>query len=329
MMSSIFPRLRRSARLLPLLGLLALAACSEKDNSTDVLATLPPIHSLLYGVMKNIDEPQLLLDGTETPHNIQLRPSDAQLLEKTDMLLVTGLKAEAYLFPILESMGKDRPIVVETLNIPGLTLLPIIEGEGHEKKRKSVPEPDMHIWMDPMNAIAITQYFMQELSTLMPKHAKQLRHNAKVQIDKLHALNKELKAMFTEYGEPRKAAYVAYHPSLQYFEKRYNIVPNPAAARTHHAGLRLSEAKGMRDLAKAGEIKCLFKEPQFSPRALETLAGEFNIPIKTIDPLGSAFPNDETLYFSMMRETAATVLGCLAYLPPGDKKKTKPKPADG
>lgn len=327
MMSSIFPRLRRTARWLPVVVLITLVACSEKDDSTEVLATLPPIHSLLYGVMKNVDEPQLLLDDVETPHNIQLKPSDAQLLKKTDMLVVTGLKAEAYLSPILEAMGKDRPIVVETLNIPGLTLLPIIEGEGHEK-RKSIPVPDMHIWMDPMNAIAITQYFMQELSTLMPKHAKQFRENAQAQIEKLHALNKELKAMFKEYGEPRKAAYVAYHPALQYFEKRYNITPNPAAARTHHAGLRISEAQGMHDLAQAGEIKCLFKEPQFSPRALQTLADEFNIPIKTIDPLGSAFPHDETLYFRMMRETADIVLGCLAYLPPADKKKAKPVPAD-
>lgn len=313
--------------ILVILAALAYSAYHNRDGRTEpprqVVATLPPIHSLLAGVMKGVEDPVLLLDGPESPHSVNLTPSDISQLKQAGMVVVTGLNAESYLKPVLEALGEDKPLVIETLNIPGLTLFPMVEGEGHAKKN-TTPEPDMHIWLDPLNAVAMTQYFAQELSEHMPDHASTFRDNAKDQIRKLNALNKSIQDQFTKYGTPRTAAYVTYHPFMQYYEKRYAIAANKPTAKTPDAGVKPSEAERVHQLAKEHKLSCLLTEPQFSPRMLETVSEDYDIPIKQVDPLGTTLTDGDTLYFTLMENLTETVLGCLAYLPPQDAKKVAP-----
>ncbi|MEZ5661037.1 MAG: hypothetical protein R3E83_21765 [Burkholderiaceae bacterium] len=46
--------------------------------SPRTVATIKPLHGVLAAVMQGVDTPTLLLDGTSSPHAINLRPSQTR-----------------------------------------------------------------------------------------------------------------------------------------------------------------------------------------------------------------------------------------------------------
>jgi hypothetical protein len=62
-----------------------------------VAATIKPVHSLVAAVMAGIGEPALLLDGAASPHVTALRPSQAQIIENSDVVFAVGEGLEAFL----------------------------------------------------------------------------------------------------------------------------------------------------------------------------------------------------------------------------------------
>lgn len=56
---------------------------------------------------------------------------------------------------------------------------------------------------------------------------------------------------------------------------------------------------------------CVFAEPQFAPRVIETIVEGTKARRGTLDPLGAALPPGAALYAAMMRGLADGIAGCL------------------
>jgi zinc transport system substrate-binding protein len=98
-----------------------------------VAATIKPVHSLVAAVMAGIGEPALLLDGAASPHVTALRPSQAQIIENSDVVFAVGEGLEAFLHGLMESDAGTR--IVELAEAPGIELLDFRENDhagGHD-----------------------------------------------------------------------------------------------------------------------------------------------------------------------------------------------------
>ncbi len=120
-----------AAALLPLIGVPLQAAAAPK-----VVASIPPVHSLVAGVMEGVGEPTLLVPGGGSPHAYNLRPSQARSLSDADVIFWVAPTLEGFLVKPLKALPRGAR-VVELSELPGLTLLPARVGgawddHGHD-----------------------------------------------------------------------------------------------------------------------------------------------------------------------------------------------------
>ena len=77
-----------------------------------VVASIKPLHSLVAAVMEGAGEPALLVRGGSSPHNYNLRPSEARSLGEADLVFWVGEGLEGFLAKPLEALA-GRARVVE------------------------------------------------------------------------------------------------------------------------------------------------------------------------------------------------------------------------
>ena len=75
---------------------------------------------------------------------------------------------------------------------------------------------------------------------------------------------------------------------------------SPGAARIAEIREKLTEL----------EAECVFAEPQFEPRLVRTLVAGTDAATGTLDPLGAGIEDGPDLYFTLMRQNAATFRAC-------------------
>jgi len=285
-----------------------------------VVVTVKPIHSLTAAVMAGVGEPRLLIDGAGSPHTFAMKPSDARTLNAADVVLRVSDSLEPFMSKVLRSLPKTVRVVT-LAQVPDLTSYAMRTGGGfeahahtqggaheHTHGKASEQGQDGHIWLDPANAKLIAAHIANVLATEAPEHADRLKANAAAlsgRLDKLSAeIERDLKPLAGR-------GYVVFHDAYQYLERRYGLSPVGSVTVSPEmapSAKRLSELRRKISRLKA---TCVFAEPQFEPRLVDTVAEGTSARKGTLDPLGAAVPAGPELYFTLMRALAVNLRACL------------------
>jgi zinc transport system substrate-binding protein len=272
-----------------------------------VVVTIKPIHSLVVGVMAGVAEPELLIKGAGSPHDYTLRPSDAKLLSRAEVVVRVGADFETFLNKSLTSLaGTARVVSLDQL--PGLTLLPAREGgvweaHGHGEAGPDAPEQhghqetNLHLWLDPQNGRAIVAGLVKVLTEMDPANGERYRRNGASLDRRLVELDQRLTAQLQPVaGRP----FVVFHDAYPYLEKRYNlravgsITVSPGRA---VGARRLSE---IRAKIKATGARCVFSEPQFEPKLAVMLSEGTGAGNGVLDPEGAGLTAGPEAYFQLL-----------------------------
>lgn len=289
--------------------LLLPAPYARAEDDLQVLTTIAPLYMLTAGVMDGVGTPDLLMQAGDSPHHFSLTPQGAQKIAAADIVICTSEKLELYIQSIMPAFENEHHSIIEALEIPGVNILPATP-DADDGDEMDEGLADVHFWLNPVNAIAYTQYISQELSAIDSAHAMQYEANATKQIARLKALDA---AISKQLGSvPRHAHYASYHPSLAYFEQRYHIAGGHAVTRSPESGASAAEATTLQQHINSGSIRCLFREPEFSPRLLEQAAAHSDgkAEVITLDPLGNTYPLTAQSYDAMLQDIATHVAAC-------------------
>ena len=303
--------------VIPLLWFnLAMAASDLK-----VVVSIKPFHSLVSTVMQGVSEPALLLNGNNSPHTYSLRPSAAVKLQNADLVFWGGENLEGFLAKPIHSLAAGAR-VVSFEDTPGLILRPFRSvkewqeldpesenDQDHVKKRKihRLPGNDPHIWLDPLNAQKITQYLVQILSEFDPENAQTYHSNGKKTILRLSDLNIQLE---TKMSSVSSKPYIVFHDAYQYFEKRYQL--NPIASVTVSSGTSTSVGRliDIRKKIKIKKVLCIFTEPQFSPKLVQTVISGTAVKKGILDPIGTSISPGPEMYFTLLNNISHSISTC-------------------
>jgi len=285
-----------------------------------VLVSIKPFHSLVSAIMQGVSEPLLLINGNNSPHSYALRPSSAENLQQADLVFWGGEILEGFLTKPLQSLA-SRARLVSLQETAGLRLLPLRSGLGWQKhetdstndhsaedETTSTSGTDPHIWLDPYNAKIISAKIVEILTAMDPQNAQSYRINGEKYGLRLELLDRKLKAEMTKVAE---TPYMVFHDAYQYFEKRYQL--NVIGAVTLHLGYGSSvrRLKTVRKTIKKEKIRCIFSEPQFSPKLLQTVTAGTNVKQGTLDPLGAGLESGPELYFTLLNNLSHNISSCL------------------
>lgn len=292
----------------------------------NVVASLAPVHSLAAGVMHGIGQPQLLVTGGASPHDYHLRPSDARVIAEADILFWIGPDLERFLIrPLNNAKGNVQAIAL--LDAPGVTVFPLRTGGVWEAHRHAQAEGehaghdhadhqagheadhDPHIWLDPLNAIAMTRRMVAVLSQVDPDHKTDYERNGAALIERLNQLHQQLTAWLAPI---QNQPYVVFHDAYQYLERRYglNAVGSVVLDPEQRPG-----AKRVAEIQKhirERSVRCVFSEPQFQPALVNTVIAGSPARPGILDPLGAEIPSGTDAYFQLLEGLANALRACLS-----------------
>ena len=301
---------------------IALGASPGRAAEPKVLVTVKPIHALVAAVMEGGSAPDLLLDGAASPHAYAMKPSDSRRLGAADVVVRVSDGLETFLGKALAGLPK-RALVVTLEKVPGLTLYPLRtgadfdphehrpskSGHAHGDKGHAKNATDAHLWLDPVNARVIALHMAEVLAGVAPEHADRFRRNAAALAARLDDLDKRLAAELQPMvGRP----YLVFHDAYQYFERRYGLTSAGSVTVSPEVPASAQRLSKIRALLAAKGAVCVFAEPQFPPRTIDTIVEGTKVRRATLDPLGAGLEAGPGLYMQILEGLARDLKGCLS-----------------
>lgn len=282
------------------------------NTGPSVVASIKPVHSLVAAVMQGIAQPELLIPGTASPHTYALRPSDAQTLSHADLLFWIGPGLETFLEKPLQTLASSAEAVA-LIEAPGVHTLPVRRGGAfeahHHEHEHEHTNVDMHIWLDPENARAMVRTIAERLSQRDPDHATQYQANAR-HLDKLlQNLEQELQHTLAPV---RQQPLVVFHDAYQYLEHRFGLHVVGAITVSPDVMPGAARVAQIRERIAAAGSACVFAEPQFQPRIVQTVVSGTGAHTGTLDPLGADLPAGPDHYGAMLRANAQAIRNCIS-----------------
>ena len=290
-----------------------------------VVTTIKPLHSLISSVMEGVGEPSLIIEGTSNPHTFVFKPSHAQLLEEADIVFWIGEDLEAFMEKPLDSLAGNAT-KISFMELSSIEKLKFREEnifddhddhghddhdghedehEGHDDHGHHHGEFDAHIWLDPSNAIEMVSEISHELSEIDPDNAAKYEQNANKAIASLNNLINEINSSI-----PKDASYIVFHDAYQYFENRFGVSSAGALTLNPDVLPGAKQIDAIQDLIQDENIKCIFSEPQYNPKIIETLAADMKISTGIMDPLGAFIEQGPEMYQNLILDIANSLKDC-------------------
>jgi zinc transport system substrate-binding protein len=107
------------------------AVISTAQAEVNVVASIKPVHALVMAMMDGVGTPDLIIEGTGSPHNYALKPSQAQLLQNADLVFWIGHDLEQFLEKPIEGIATNATSIA-LMDSHGLTKIKLREGGDFE-----------------------------------------------------------------------------------------------------------------------------------------------------------------------------------------------------
>ncbi|MGC8806975.1 MAG: zinc ABC transporter substrate-binding protein [Thiomonas sp.] len=313
---------RRVFSIALLIGALFGPPIAHAQTAPRVAVSIKPVGDLVAAVMAGVGTPTVLIPPGSSPHTYAFKPSERAAAEQAQLLFWIGPDVEPALTKITRALPAGaRVITLSTL--PGMHLLPARSGGEWERRH---PAPllqsatqdahdaahtgsfDGHLWLSPTNAKEIVRSAAGALQAMDPQHAAQYRANAEQAVQRIDAMTAELAA---QLAPVKDRPFIVFHDAFQYFEQAFGLHAVGSILVSPDAMANARRVSQMREKIRTLGVVCVFSEPQFEPRLVQTLIEGSNARLGTLDPLGAKGPLGLDGYTQLMRNLAGNLRNCL------------------
>lgn len=275
-----------------------------------VLTSIKPIQQISAALLEGIDEPAVLLPPGASPHAFALRPSDRRTLANAERIYWVGPDLERF----LDSLLHDNPQARELMKVPGLVLREFDEEHaehGHDDHHHDAGNLDPHIWLSPANALTIAQWMKADLAPLYPEQAAQLDANLQRFETRINAEQEKLSARFATLKDK---PYFVFHDGYGYLEEYLGIEHRGVFSLAHEIQPGARHVNALRDQLRSAGRACVFSEPQFTPRLINSLTEGLSVETAQLDPLGADIAVSADGYIELLNSLTGSWAVCLESL---------------
>ena len=275
----------------------SVAGCGEKvdDGKLKIVTSFYPVYLEtinIVGEIEGVEVVNLTKPQTGCLHDYQLTTEDMKTLETADIFVVNGLGMENFLDKVVAAQKNLK--IVDASNSEEIYLL------------KDGDEINPHVWLSVTYAMAQVRAIQRQLCELDPAHADIYKKNALNYLNELTTLRDEMH--FALDNLPHKDI-VTFHEAFPYFAAAFKL--KIAAVIEREPGTEPTPQELADTIKTVNElpVKVLFTEPQYSPKAAETIARETGAKIFTLDPIttGESKFENKSDYLNKMRQNMKTL----------------------
>ncbi|MBF6058572.1 zinc ABC transporter substrate-binding protein [Thiomicrorhabdus heinhorstiae] len=286
-----------------LCGLWILPAMPAK--AINITVSVPPLAGMIAPLLDQDDELQLLLTPGASPHGFQLKPSHLQALHTSDLVITVGTPVDAWAQKVKLPDGQT----LRMAQLEGIETLPFRAGgiwqkgghvhadehehdEHHEHEQqaadshKELPPYDGHIWMSVDNARILIQAASRKLQQLKPESSAEIAQRTEDWLAKISVQDVKNQTILNPFQE---VPFLVLHDAFHYFEHHYGLNGVGSIRLNPEIAPSLKRILELRARVKAGEVQCIFKEPQFPEKRILAVTKGLEVNTETLDPMGVTY----------------------------------------
>lgn len=200
--------------------ILSLCGCSASSESADIAATTLPVYEFTSRLCKGtpLTVTRLVTEEVSCLHDYSLNVRQVKAAEAAEAIVLSGAGLEAFMEDILgDTNGIDASSGIELI-------VPEEHYHDHEEEAETHEghhhEEDPHIWLSPVNAMAMAENICHGLISRYPEHQSTFNDN-------LETLLMELNELYA-YGQEQLAELscrdlITFHDGFSYFADAFQL----------------------------------------------------------------------------------------------------------
>jgi len=285
--------LRLPKILLPFLFIILLTACPPAAKSADIAATTGPVAQFASAITEGTDltVTQVISDSVSCLHDYSLSVRQMEAIGQSQVVLLSGAGLEEFMEGALEAANTvvDCSEGVHLHHLEGHH-----EDDGHDHGHF-----DPHIWLDPANAVIMSENICQALTSLYPEYADLFRTNTETLIDRLEELD--------SYGQETLQGLscreiITFHDGFGYLAEAYDLEILEAIEEESGSEASAMELIHIIEHVEEHQLPAIFTEINGSVSAASIIAAETGV---ASYPLDMAMGGSD--YFAAMRYNIDTL----------------------
>ena len=303
-----------------LAGALITAAGIAQAN---VVTSIKPLAFIASSIADGVTETEIIVPPGASPHDYSLKPGDVQKVKSAELLLWIGEDIDGFLEKTVDSVESKKVITIAEF----AEIKPFLgkaehhhhhddhdHGHKHDHDHKHDHEHKhdhghWHVWYSPEISKVVAQKLADRLSEQYPDKKELIAQNLANFDRTLTAQSDKIKNQLAKFNN--KGFYV-FHDAYGYFNDAYGL------KQTGYFTINPLVAPGAKTLATIKEeiaehkVSCLFAEPQFTPKVIETLSKGTGVHVGRLDPIGDKVALGKNAYADFLQFTADSYAECLS-----------------
>ena len=233
-------------------------AQSTTQRPLRVVASFSILADMAREIGGSAVEVAALVGPDSDAHVFQPSPADARRLANAELVVVNGLGFEGWMDRLVRSSGYRGPVLVASEGVP---------------VRRMGREPDPHAWQDLANAQRYAANLRDAMARARPASAVEIGQRCASYIERLQALDREVRARFDAVPRQRRRA-ISSHDAFGYFGAAYGIeFLAPQGMNTDSEASAASVAR-LIDQIRREDVRAVFVENISDPRLVQRIARE-------------------------------------------------------
>ncbi|MCD8425251.1 zinc ABC transporter substrate-binding protein [Tenacibaculum dicentrarchi] len=298
--------------ILLLLVLMAIS-CKTSEKKPNEKLKIVSTTTMVTDMVKNIvgDKMQVngLMGAGVDPHLYKASEGDVSKLFNADVVIYNGLHLEGKLEEVFEKMQHQ--------NKKTIVISDVIDKKNLIGSELFASNFDPHIWFDITNWTKITSYIADKLAEIDVENADFYQKNAKIYLEKLEVLNKQVATKINELPQEKRILVTA-HDAFNYFgrQHKFNVVGLQGLSTATEAGVQ--DVQKLAKFIIDNKVKAIFVESSVPKRTIEALQAAVKSKNQEVviggtlysDALGSAGTIEGT-YIGMYNANVNTIVNAL------------------
>ena len=326
--------LSMSRKLFSISAVATLLGSSAIADVPNVSVDIAPLHSLVASVMNGVGVPSLIIPPGSSPHDHQLRPSEAKAMQDANIVFWMGEELTPWMENAVKTLSSNASVTTFLEN-DKTSLLEFREGalfeaHDHEDEQHDDEEHDEHddehdehddeehdeqghgshdphAWLSPNNAKAWLDVIAAQLSSYDTE-------NAGVYFTNAASAKSEIEMMIAEINlalDPiRGGKFIVFHDAYQYFENDFDFQASGAISIGDASDPSPARIAKIQKRIRDEEINCVLAEPQYKANLVQTVMEGSQANTNVIDPLGVGLKPGVSLYNKLIKNMAQSLANC-------------------
>ncbi|HHF6217111.1 TPA: zinc ABC transporter substrate-binding protein ZnuA [Haemophilus influenzae] len=322
-------------KLLKISAISAALLSAPMMANADVLASVKPLGFIVSSIADGVTGTQVLVPAGASPHDYNLKLSDIQKVKSADLVVWIGEDIDSFLDKPISQIERKKVITIADL----ADVKPLLskahhehfhedgdhdhkhehkhdhkhehkhDHEHHDHDHHEGLTTNWHVWYSPAISKIVAQKVADKLTVQFPDKKALIAQNLS---DFNRTLAEQSEKITAQLANVKDKGFYVFHDAYGYFNDAYGL------KQTGYFTINPLVAPGAKTLVHIKEeidehkVNCLFAEPQFTPKVIESLAKNTKVNVGQLDPIGDKVTLGKNSYATFLQSTADSYMECLA-----------------